>query len=396
MVRAVVHKTRGKLDLRSLTIFGLNAKPATDTPIGYFGTGLKYAVAVLARNNIPVTFWIDGKRWTIEQDDTKFRDKSFRALSLVRDRGKMMPRKILALPFTTELGKNWELWQAFRELEANTRDEKGITELCPDSTAFPISRNVYDTWIVVQDERYTECFLSRDQYFLPDGLTAREPRSMSDRIQVFARKSKAVYYRSIRILDLKEPSENTYNILAPITLTEDRTAKSEFDVMWEIQNCLGASNNAEIIRRAVSAPPKTFERKFDYEYSARSEAFLDTVASVGEDATEHARSILRRDRPPEEPTEAYANWIRDLIAAIKGYDLDRIGEHCKGNKDELVNILRAAAEAKEKEDANNSQGYGGEIEIAGGPCVLGKGQVDTPMRKPMTKPDKQKKTTSPP
>jgi len=96
MVRAVVHKTQGKLDLRSLTVFGLNAKPTTDTPIGYFGTGLKYAVAVLARNNIPITFWIDSKKWTIEQDDTKFRDKSFKALTLKRNT--LIPKSI-NLPF---------------------------------------------------------------------------------------------------------------------------------------------------------------------------------------------------------------------------------------------------------------------------------------------------------
>ena len=30
------------------------------------------------------------------------------------------------LPFTTELGKNWEVWQAYRELHSNTLDESGV------------------------------------------------------------------------------------------------------------------------------------------------------------------------------------------------------------------------------------------------------------------------------
>lgn len=346
MARAVVHKTRGKLDLRSLTVFGLNSKPATDTPIGYFGTGLKYAVAVLARNNIPVTFWIDGKKWTVEQDDTKFRDKQFKSLFLKRHT--LIP-KTINLPFTTELGKNWEIWQAFRELESNTRDELGITFIADNLT--PGYALGY-TLIEVNDDKYVQCYYDKDQYFLPDGLTARDG---NDRIQVFARKSNAVYYRSIKVLDLKEPSENTYNILTGIQLTEDRTV-SEWSANYEIQQYLAQSQDREVVRRAISAPHKTHERKFDYEYSSRSELFLDTVDEVGDAATDYAKSILRRDRPPEEPKTSYANWIRDLIAAIERSDFDRVEEVTRENKEEVLDILRISAQAKEKEEHNNGQG----------------------------------------
>lgn len=358
-MRAIVHKTQGKLDLRSLTVFGLNAKPATDTPIGYFGTGLKYAVAVLARNNISTTIWIDGKKWWIEQEDTKFRDKSFKSLILKTHGRAGLFLKTINLPFTTELGKNWELWQAFRELESNTRDEKGETFQMHNAEGEPNDvRKMLEgnTGIVVVGEAYVECFLNRDQYFLPDGLTQREPGSMSDRIQVFARKSKAVYYRSIRILELKESSENTYNILTQIQLTEDRTAKSEFDVQWEIQNYLGGSTDKEVVRRAISAPAKSFERKFDYEYSTRSDVFLDEVASAGEDATDYAKSILKRDRPPEPLKKEGQNWIRCLIDAISHGDYDQVKEVIDEHREQLHIILVGAALIKEKEDANNSEG----------------------------------------
>ena len=54
MSPAVVHVTKGKLDLRSLSTFGLNAKPNTTNPIGYFGTGMKYAIAVLLRKHVSI------------------------------------------------------------------------------------------------------------------------------------------------------------------------------------------------------------------------------------------------------------------------------------------------------------------------------------------------------
>lgn len=357
MSRAVVHKTKGKLDLRSLTVFGLNAKPETDTPIGYFGTGLKYAVAVLARNNIPITFWIGGKKWTVEQDDTKFRDKSFRALFLKRHT--FVP-KTINLPFTTELGKNWELWQAFRELEANTRDENGQTTVLSDISApLDVSNIVGYTLILVDDERYVQEYFDRDKTFLPDGLTKRDD---TNQIQVFTRKSNAIYYRGIRIHELKEPSENTYNILSQIELTEDRTAKNVYAIEWLIESYLAnQTTDKEIIKRAVSAPPKSYERNLDYAYTGTTDIFLDTVSELGEDATDHARSILRRDRPPEEPKETYANWIRDLIAAIERGDYDRVEEVIKSHKTEMIQNLGAYATTLEKEDANNSQGTSDDI-----------------------------------
>ena len=352
MVRAVVHKTQGKLDLRSLTVFGLNAKPTTDTPIGYFGTGLKYAVAVLARNNIPITFWIDSKKWTIEQDDTKFRDKSFKALTLKRNT--LIPKSI-NLPFTTELGKNWKIWQAFRELESNTRDEKGESFQMHNAEGEPtdVLKMVGKgyTTIVVEGEEYVQCHLDKDKYFLPDGLTQQDIGNMN--IQVFPRKSNAVYYRSIKVLDLKEPSENTYNILTKLELTEDRTV-SEFNANWVIQQFLAHSKNSEVIRRAVTAPPKSLERKFDYEYFSRGETFLNEVTNAGEDATDYAKSILKRDRPPERPVDTYANWIRDLIAAVSRGDFDRVKEVIDEHRNEIHLILSVAAETMEKEDVNNN------------------------------------------
>ena len=79
-MRAIVHKTKGKMDLRSITVFGMNVKPETTMPIGYFGTGLKYAIAVLMRHKIPIRIIIDGKVWVIEGDPATFRNKSFTEL----------------------------------------------------------------------------------------------------------------------------------------------------------------------------------------------------------------------------------------------------------------------------------------------------------------------------
>lgn len=331
MARAVVFKTKGKLDLRSLTVFGMNAKPTTTTPIGYFGTGLKYAVAVLSRERIPITFWIDGKKWTVEQDETKFRDKEFRALTLKRH--SMIP-KTINLPFTTELGKNWELWQAFRELESNTRDEKGSTQvgMSPGST-FPHDMSGH-TFIEVESEDFVQEFYDRDKTFLPEGLTVR---SSNERIQCFAQKSNYIYYRSIRIVDLKEPSANTYNILSPIELTEDRTAKSSFDVNWEIEKFIAEQAEPEIVKRAVTAPTKTYERALTYAYASKSPAFMEVVGQNKEAVNPIVRTAWEEAQPKK--VVLHDDWRVALVKSLEQHDDDTTFKVVVENAQRLITLL---------------------------------------------------------
>lgn len=350
MSRAIIHKTKGKLDLRALTVFGMNAKPETSMPIGYFGTGLKYAMAVLARHNIPVTIWIDGKKWTIEKVRTQFRDKGFESLYLIRH---SMIRKTINLPFTTELGKNWELWQAFRELESNTRDEKGETYI-KDPNEYWDEQRKGITSIIVEDERYVQCWLDRHKVFLPEGLAVR-PDS-NTRVQAFSRKSQYVYYRGIRIHDLKEPSENTYNILSPITLTEDRTCKSSFEITWAIEQFLQETEDQEVVYRAIKAPAKTYEHNLRYDYITISDTFLDAAKTVGKEATRTIQELYRKHRPDTPPKAVYANWIRALIGSLARGDWDAFKEVADDHREELDLILRSAAQEYEKEETNNSQG----------------------------------------
>lgn len=344
-MRAIVHKTKGKLDLRAITTFGLNSKPNTDTPIGYFGTGLKYAIAVLARNNIRTTIYIDGKKWTIEKARAHFRDKDFESLFLKRH---TLMGKTIQLPFTTDLGKNWEIWQAFRELECNTRDEKGETFFYVENNGIGSIEKGY-TSFVIEDERYVNEYLDRDRHFLPGGLTQRDG---TDSIQVFAQKSNYLYYRGVRIYDLKEPTANTYNFLKSIELTEDRTAKHPWALEMDIEKFLAQeTKNAEVIERAVTAPVKTYERGLSYEYTTRSPLFLDTISSVGDMATEYAKSTLKRDRPP--PKIVYENWIRSFVGMIRVGDWEAVKAIAIDNKTELCNILEIAANAKDQEKIAN-------------------------------------------
>src|SRR5690606_20364037 len=125
----------------------------TDNPIGMFGTGLKYAIAVLLRNGNCIEITNKDKTYSFSIHDIDFRGKSFQQILC---NGKK-------LPFTTEYGKNWELWQAYRELHSNTVDEEGISFI-----GEPMDEG---TSIVVYGESFVKCVENHNDYFVGD----REP-----------------------------------------------------------------------------------------------------------------------------------------------------------------------------------------------------------------------------
>lgn len=269
----IVHITRGLLDIRAFTILGLHAKPKTDTPIGKFGSGLKYAVATLVRLGCRVQVFIGTTEYEFYTKQSDFRGAEFKQLMMRKRKGMLSRWTYVELPFTTEFGKFWKAWQAYRELESNTRDEGGTT--------LPMEGNYVNleddtTVIVVSGEPYEEAYRDRDQVFLPQALTRREG---DDKVQVFNEPSKHLYWRGIRIYDLDKPSIYTYNILADLEITEDRTLKYLFEAYQHIGAYIARSKDERLINVVVSAKDANFEAKidFDYAYIAPSTEFLEVV-----------------------------------------------------------------------------------------------------------------------
>jgi hypothetical protein len=217
-------------------------------------------------------------------------------------------------------------------------DEGGQTFIWREDN-YGEARQSGHTCILIESEEYVNLHLDRGSYFLPDGLTKREG---TDRLQVFARRSSYIYYRGLRIYKTKEPTINTYNFLCPVELTEDRTAKYPYVLEIEIENYLaGTTATKEVVERAITAPIRTYERGLSYEYSTRSNEFLDIVEAAKDNATDFAKSTLRKDRPLERPRPFYSNWIEGLIAAIKSKDPEDVVRIINDHEENVIAVLQA-------------------------------------------------------
>lgn len=265
-------------DLNSIKVFGMNAKPNSETPIGRFGTGLKIAIAVLLREGAKIDLYCNGDHYEFYTKAVDFRGEIFDQIWYKRTNGILALFDNHALDYTTHLGHHWVLWQAFRELYANTLDENGYTELCDIDVDWAAKQSRGETIIVVKHVEFARLFETRDEIFLP-----QERRIISEVVgkgNISPKKSGHIYFRGMRAFDLpkEKPAMFTYNVQQDVELTEDRNIKNQFEAKDIIQDLIVQSDDATLIKAVLSAPDHSFEKElnFEYVYSA-SETFKEVV-----------------------------------------------------------------------------------------------------------------------
>jgi len=256
-------QNHGLLDLRALRTFGVSAKES-DNPIGMFGTGLKYALAILLREGCRVDLFIGSERHEFDVSEEEIRGQAF---SFVRMDGQPMA-------FTTNLGKNWELWQAYRELYCNTIDEPhalvSAEEIAP--------RDGYTT-IHVYGDKFVDVYSRRGDFILDS-----TPRWVNEGVEFHDRPSLYMYYRGVRVAELPHPARLTYNIVGKtLLLTEDRTLGGYWQPMEYISDALLKSKDKELLRAIVCADGDSYEaRDIDfYRGSIKPSAeFMELIGNI--------------------------------------------------------------------------------------------------------------------
>lgn len=273
---AIVHRTPGLLDLRSLTVMGLSAKPnAGGHPIGQFGTGLKYAVATLLRLGARLTIFIGEDEYVFQPVTGSFRGAEFTGLKFRRRRGGVWG-KSTALPFTTQYGRYWKPWMAFRELHSNTLDEGGLTFDIGEENEVAGGGLPDFTTIVVEHDDYVQAWLDRDTIFLPDAQRVATP---GDMLQILDGESDHLYYRGLRVLDLPKRSRYTYNILTSTPLSEDRALFGDFQAKGLLMQQARVSSDEAFIENVIVADESYWEHGQEMPRGGSvSTAFMNVVA----------------------------------------------------------------------------------------------------------------------
>lgn len=304
---SIVFENPGEIDPRLITLMGVNVKEAK-SPIGFFGTGLKYGLATALRLGQRVRILSGLTTYEFRLRRETIRGKDFSQIEMVaKCNGN---ENVLPLGFTTELGRSWELWMSYREFLCNALDEGAASSQAGYETAHAVLPETGKTKVVVEGEQFLQTHRNRSEWYLTTKpLEILKCPDESTSIQIHPGSSRAIFYQGIRVAKLEVESLFTYNILSQLELSEDRQVKGSYGHKSAIVNCLALScSNRALLADILLARSKTFERElpWSYVYSSRiSEDFIAVVdnlfdknfAILSGSAIELVKASLKRRDP---------------------------------------------------------------------------------------------------
>lgn len=249
----IVFENDGEIDPRLVMLIGVNVKETTSA-IGFFGTGLKYAVACLSRWGEEIRIQSGAQEYQFSAENTEIRGRNFGILAMYSrlDRA--------PLGFTTELGKRWEPWMVYRELWCNAYDEPSPKVYEVDTAPRPEAGK---TRIVVSGEKIEAAHGDRDTYILGK---RRNLLHKVTGLEIYEGPGDRIFYRGIAVQTPDKPALYTYNITSHLYLTEDRTAGS-----WQTDSVIAAGltllDDEDMIDATLCAPATHLESRLDYDYA---------------------------------------------------------------------------------------------------------------------------------
>jgi len=141
-------KNDGLLDMRLIYLMGGTTKANDKYKIGQFGTGLKYTLAFMIRNNVDFKIFIDAKEIKLSTKTEIIRDTEFEIICINSEKTSI----------TSNMGLDWKAWMIIRELWCNALDEINpsneiVSEIIPSEGTteyyiqmIPDIQEVYDNW----------------------------------------------------------------------------------------------------------------------------------------------------------------------------------------------------------------------------------------------------------
>jgi len=241
-------KNRSEIEVEALLLLGASTKRDDETKIGFFGSGSKYAIATLLRNGVGIRIFSGEREIKIETVDTVFRGKPFRKIVIGG----------VETGLTTDLGADWKLWQAVREIYCNAVDEGKYQVSHVDQ----IEAVAGETHFYLEPENaqslkdLNEIVQNWNQFFSDKRKAAiiSEPE-----IKIFSKEGSdiCIFRKGIRVYDQKVPSLYDYD-LSYVEINEARVAKYSFMLKRDIAKFWGKYATREMVIRLFNLKEPTF------------------------------------------------------------------------------------------------------------------------------------------
>lgn len=224
-------KNNGLMEPQALHLVGASTKRNDSSKIGMFGSGNKYALAYFLRNHHEVRIFAGQKEITVTTIAEKFRDQEFHVLHVDG----------VKTSITIDMGKDWQFWQAMREIYCNAIDEGGaVMEMV--QKVDPKDNETH--WYIDTKKDVSEFVTKHDQYFATNKKVLFECEF--GRILEKSGEIANIYRKGIRCFETNKKSVYDYDF-ANIDIDENRLVKYFWQTEGKMWNLIYRCTNKEVI-----------------------------------------------------------------------------------------------------------------------------------------------------
>ena len=245
-----------EIDPRAFTLMGASTKREDSSKIGFFGSGNKYAVALLMRENTHFKIFSGEK-------EIKFRKK---AVNFEGQRYEVIVINGKETSLTTEMGPNWKGWFAIREFYSNALDEGEASFNVSDK----FEPKAGTTKIYIEKTEALSDFFSNIEKYI---LTTDRNRIASvgtaygkvSLIKKMDKKNLIFYRKGIRIEERHEDCLYWYDF-DKIEINESRTTKHSHEPSERIASFFANTEDEQIIRNFIHSYQNKYEENLYWQY----------------------------------------------------------------------------------------------------------------------------------
>lgn len=320
--------TPTKLSILDISSMGDSSKRGDDSTIGQFDSGLKYAIALLLRDNVNINIDIHNNG-EVENTFT-FGQKKIEDNQTGKDKNLITIFDIngteTVTGFAFNLGYNWKNWMSYREIMSNVLDEKGFVydsiqwKQLPDSIEFN-GTNTVITLEFDEDNQFYEVWQNRHLY-----MNFEEPLfKVSSSVEALENKEKylRIYKNNILVYEDKEkPSRFAWNIHFG-DIDERRILSNLYSVEQSIASAIQNTKNEDFLRGIVAPYFQTEEKEFLSTNISYSDYISDSVKKVVNEVYEEFGEVRSYD------------WLIDKVRKQKDCKIG--GKKIKTIEDSLWN-----------------------------------------------------------
>ena len=227
-------KNNGLIEPNALHLLGASTKD--DTKIGQFGSGNKYALAYFIRNGYEPRIFSGKTELVVSTKKEIFRDHEFNVIYIDGQKTSI----------TDAMGKDWEFWQAIREVYCNAIDEGGY------SLAFvpEIEPREGETHYYINAQKDVKAFVAEfDNYFAENKKVLFECKV--GRIVEKSGSTANIYRRGVRCYNTNLKSVYDYDF-NEIEIDENRLVKYSWRVEEKMWDLIFRCDNPELIRTILT------------------------------------------------------------------------------------------------------------------------------------------------